>query len=61
MSVLTAPPHAAFTRQLSLPFAPMANMVAKELRRAAADRLLPEPPRGLVKAAIETADKPEGT
>jgi hypothetical protein len=61
MSVLTAPPHAAFTRQLSLPFAPMASMAAKELRRAAADRPLPAPPRGLVKAAIETGDTPGGS
>jgi len=58
MTVLTAPRHAAFTRQMQLPFAPPFNPPTKALHGTGSAGPSQEPPRGVAKAR---SDKPGGT
>ena len=60
MSVLTAPRRAAFTRQLTLPFAPIFQPAIKDMRGAGSAGTLHEPPRGVAKATAPAGDKPGG-
>ena len=59
MNVLTATRSAAFTRQLSLPFAPLFQPATKAMRAAGSPQPLPEPPRGLAKVTGLAGNKPE--
>jgi len=58
MTVLTAPRHAAFSRQMQLPFAPPNTPPTKDTHGTGSAGPLREPPRGVAKAR---SDKPGGT
>ncbi len=57
MSVLTAPRSQTFSRQMALPFAPIAQPPIKGMRGTGSAGPLHEPPRGVAKAR---SDKPGG-
>ena len=61
MSVLTAPRSVAFTRQLPLPFWPVAASATKAARGAGSPQPLHEPPAVLAKTGAPAVDKPEGS
>ena len=60
MTVLTATRTAAFTRQLTLPFATAVNHATRATRGTGSARPLREPPRGVAKAVALATDKPGG-